>query len=190
MESKLAMYQLAAVQPIPTITAGIQPPANPITGVRPPITTTVNNPVTSVGGGKQNWFKRNNINFNTVAGGLESLLNLAGGTANIINAFKSGQQIDLNGHAASEQERQMLYQMAMAKQQGGSNEAMMQMFMQNQQMMMQMFANAGMRGGDDYNNNSNNIDRGGGGSKMPLYIGLGVGGLLLVGVIVAVAMKK
>ena len=107
-----------------------------------------------------NIFERNNITVGSTLERATQLLNLAGGAANVISAFKSGQPVRVNGEDLSDEERQYVYETAIARQNGTLTEnSSNDMF---QQLMLAKML-------DD--NKKDNT---------PLYIGLGVAALLVV----------
>lgn len=107
-----------------------------------------------------NIFERNNITVGSTLERATQLLNLAGGAANVISAFKSGQPVRVNGEELSDEERQYVYETAIARQNGTLTE-------NSSNDMFQQLLLAKML--DD--NKKDNT---------PLYIGLGVAALLVV----------
>lgn len=130
-----------------------------------------------LGNGKQNWFQRNNINVKSVAEGLMTLVNVAGGVANVINQFKTGGRVTVNGEQLSQVESKHVYEAAVAQQQGGAPAVERYAERQGNSQIIELLMMK-MMADDKPKNNTG------------LYIGLGVGGLLLVGLIAVIAMKK
>ncbi|MFJ1382147.1 hypothetical protein [Capnocytophaga canimorsus] len=170
-ESKLVTYQLAGGVPIFKPQIGFELPK----GEFSPAVIGSQVPVVP----KQNWWQRNNINTNSVMNFMGNLLNLAGGTANVIAAFKKGEPMQVGNQTLDPAQAQMLYQVALANQQAGGgqagNEAMLRMMEQNQQMIFQMMNNK---------NTAENKD------NTLLYVGGAVLAVVVIGGIIYVATKK
>ena len=113
-----------------------------------------------------NIFQRNNITAGTTLERLTQLVDLAGGAANVINSFKNGQPVRVNGEDLSPEEQEYVYKTAVARQNGTLNES-------NSNSMFQQLMLAKML--DD--NKKDNT---------PLYIGLGAAALIVI----VLMMKK
>ena len=120
MEAKLAVYQLAA--PCTTCNGGGMGgffdflKANPEKKAQRQQKRVTRQELRSQKGG--NIFERNNITVGSTLERATQLLNLAGGAANVISAFKSGQPVRVNGEELSDEERQYIYETAIARQNG------------------------------------------------------------------------
>ena len=157
MESKLALYQLAA------------PQLGGCTSCRSAMSVPI---------------KQWNYSFDNIMNRFTQLVGAAGSVNNLINAFRSGQ--DVPGTAGmSEEDRKFYLQMEQAniKNGGGNagNEAMMQFLTQMQQQnaaMLQAIANRS-------SNETPKPEK----DNTPLYIGLGVGGVVIL-MMMVMMMKK
>ena len=156
MESKLALYQLAA------------PTCNSCQKMGVPI-------------------KQWDMSFDNILKRFNQTLNAAGSVANLINSIKSGNPVQVGGQNLSEEEKKLFYQLALQNQNAGGgqagNEAMMQFMQQNQQMMQNFMAMMANRNNNSYNQESKK-------DNTPLYIGLGIGGVLFITVMIMMMNKK
>ena len=141
-------------------------------------------PCTSCQGlnGIKNWnWSADNIlhRFNQAVGAV-------GSVSNLINSFKNGTPINVDGKTLSEEDRKFFYQMALQSQNAGGgqagNEAIMQFLLQNQQMMNQYMMNQNAA-----NNNNNNPEPK---DNTTLYVGLGIGGVIVIAMIMLMMSKK
>ena len=168
MEAKLAVYQLAA--PCTTCNSGGMGgfldflKANPEKKAQRQQNRVIRQELREKKGG--NIFQRNNITAGTTLERLNQLVDLAGGAANVINSFKSGQPVRVNGEDLSPEEQEYVYKTAVARQNGTLNES-------NSNSMFQQLMLAKML--DD--NKKDNT---------PLYIGLGAAALIVI----VLMMKK
>lgn len=169
-ESKLVTYQLAGGIPIFKPQIGFELPK----GEFSPAVIGSQGPVIP----KQNWFQRNNINTNSVMNFMGNLLNLAGGTANVIAAFKKGEPMQVGNQTLDPAQAQMLYQVALANQQAGGgqagNEAMLRVIEQNQRTIQELI--------DEKNSKEKD--------NTLLYVGGAVLAAVVIGGIIYVATKK
>lgn len=169
-ESKLVTYQLAGGIPIFKPQIGFELPK----GEFSPAVIGSQGPVVP----KQNWFQRNNINTNSVMNFMGNLLNLAGGTANVIAAFKKGEPMQVGNQTLDPAQAQMLYQVALANQQAGGgqagNEAMLRVIEQNQRTIQELI--------DEKNSKEKD--------NTLLYVGGAVLAAVVIGGIIYVATKK
>jgi|GEM_PF-502623 len=131
------------------------------------------------------WFERNNVNADSVVNRVEDMLNLAGGVANVINMFKGGRPINVGGQQLSQAQARQLYESAVAKEEGRLDDYVednllytdnnannfMQQYLQQKMM-------AEMMGGNKPKDNT------------ALYIGLGVGGVVLIAMMMMMMQKK
>lgn len=113
-----------------------------------------------------NIFQRNNITAGTTLERLNQLVDLAGGVTDVINSYKSGKPVRVNGEDLSPEEQEYVYKTAVARQNGTLNES-------NSNSMFQQLMLAKML--DD--NKKDNT---------PLYIGLGAAALIVI----VLMMKK
>ena len=124
-----------------------------------------------------NFFKRNNITVDNAINRVNDLIDLAGGVADIVNKFKGGQNINVEGKTLTPEEARELYQAALAKQQGqldsylqnnltnpSANDSFLQDYLKMQALKKK--------------------------DNTPLYIGLGIGGVLFITVMIMIMNKK
>ena len=128
-----------------------------------------------------NFFKRNNISLDSVVNRANDLLDLAGGVSNIINQFKGGRPIYLDGKPASPEQARELYETAVAKEKG-ELESYLQNNLQKsdstgKNSFLEEYMKMKMLEGDKKDNT-------------PLYIGLGAGFLLVVVMMIMMNNKK
>lgn len=124
-------------------------------------------------------------NADSVVNRVEDMLNLAGGVANVINMFKGGRPINVGGQQLSQAQARQLYESAVAKEEGRLDDYVednllytdnnannfMQQYLQQKMM-------AEMMGGNKPKDNT------------ALYIGLGVGGVVLIAMMMMMMQKK
>ena len=196
MENKLAIYQLAApAMGCPTCSQGLnglfnsnperQAARQAARADRQAIRAQKRAARAANRAANGSWFERNNVNADSVVNRVEDMLNLAGGVANVINMFKGGRPINVGGQQLSQAQARQLYDSAVAKEEGrlddyvednllytdnNANNCMQQYL---QQKMM-----AEMMGGNKPKDNT------------ALYIGLGVGGVVLIAMMMMMMQKK
>ena len=177
MENKLAIYQLAApAMGCPTCSQGLnglfnsnperQAARQAARADRQAIRAQKRAARAANRAANGSWFERNNVNADSVVNRVEDMLNLAGGVANVINMFKGGRPINVGGQQGRLDdyvEDNLLYT------DNNANNFMQQYL---QQKMM-----AEMMGGNKPKDNT------------ALYIGLGVGGVVLIAMMMMMQKK-
>lgn len=125
--------------------------------------------------------------LNNIMNTFNTLVGAAGSVNNLVNAFKQGKDIPGTGTLSAE-EKAFLLQMGLKNQEAGGGaagaQAMMTYLTQMQEQNAKFMEKFMERLDKNKGNNSSDKD------NTPLYIGLGVGGFLLVMMMIVMMNKK
>ncbi|MBO1884842.1 hypothetical protein J4N46_10570 [Capnocytophaga sp. Marseille-Q4570] len=128
------------------------------------------------------WLERNNVNVDSVIGRVNDLLDVAGGVANVINMYKGGRPISVDGRQISQEEARQLYEAAQAKQEGRLEDYVEDKVYytdNNSNNFMQQYLQKKLLSDADAPKDNT-----------ALYIGLGLGGVAVLALLFMVMNKK